>query len=91
MASHYVIAYDICDPRRLRQVHKLLLANAIALQFSVFYARLEPEQLELLVAKLRERIAPRVDKLSLYRVVEFDLSQWDKVNALLIEQQVLVM
>ena len=90
MASHYVIAYDISDPLRLRRVHKLLLAHAIALQYSVFYARLETQQLEELVVKLRDRIAPRVDKLSLYRVIEFDLSQWNKVNARQIEQQVLV-
>ncbi|MFO0762685.1 MAG: CRISPR-associated endonuclease Cas2, partial [Byssovorax sp.] len=36
MRHTYVVAYDVCDPKRLRQVHKTMRGFGDALQLSVF-------------------------------------------------------
>ncbi len=37
--SNVLIAYDICDPRRLARVHRALTRFAVAIQYSVFIAQ----------------------------------------------------
>jgi CRISPR-associated protein Cas2 len=37
----YVVAYDICDQRRLRRVYKTMTAFGYALQYSVFVCDLD--------------------------------------------------
>ncbi|HHQ4593938.1 TPA: CRISPR-associated endonuclease Cas2 [Aeromonas veronii] len=91
MAAKYLIAYDICHPRRLKRIHALLLGYGIALQYSVFYAELAPAQLTRLMAELADQIAPLHDKISVYALHEFDLAQWGRVNARMFNQAVLVL
>lgn len=91
MAAKYLIAYDICQPKRLKRVHSVLLAYGIALQYSVFYAELAPPQLTQLLAELAEQIAPLHDKIAVYHIHEFDLAQWGRVNAQLFNQALLVL
>lgn len=50
MRHYFVVAYDICDPKRLRNVHKYVTGFGDPLQYSVFLCSLT--QLEL--AELRE-------------------------------------
>ena len=46
MASRrYLVCYDICEPRRLRQVAKVLQSYGVRLQYSVFECRLSDLQL----------------------------------------------
>ncbi|MBW3597273.1 MAG: CRISPR-associated endonuclease Cas2 [Planctomycetes bacterium] len=49
MRSVYLIAYDVCDPKRLRKTHKLMCGAGDPLQFSVFRCELsevEKQQLQ---------------------------------------------
>lgn len=40
MRNQYVIAYDICDEKRLRKVHKFVSDHGRQLQYSVYIAAL---------------------------------------------------
>lgn len=66
--ADYVAAYDIADPRRLRQVLKLLLAHAIDRQKSVFEVRLDAVDCERLTAAVSALIDPGQDRFMLLRL-----------------------
>lgn len=72
MGSHrlqrVLICYDISDARRLRRVHRLVKDYAHPLQFSVFVADLNPQQIDLLWGQLEALIDPDVDRLHLFRL-----------------------
>ena len=38
--SHWICSYDICHPKRLNKVHRVLCALGIAINYSVFYLAL---------------------------------------------------
>ncbi|MGQ0619691.1 MAG: CRISPR-associated endonuclease Cas2 [Panacagrimonas sp.] len=41
----YLVTYDVCDPKRLRRVHKLLKGYGEWVQLSVFQCRLSRKRL----------------------------------------------
>ena len=63
---HYLITYDIGDPRRLCRLHRYLKAWAIPVQHSVFTAMLRQAQVEMLVAGIEEIIDEGVDDVRIY-------------------------
>lgn len=66
----YIVCYDIRCPRRLGRVHRYLKRRAIALQYSVFIARLDKPGRELLMRDLRVIIHPQQDDIRLYPLPE---------------------
>ena len=52
MRNSYIVSYDICDPKRLRQVFKAMRAWGDHLQLSVFECQLTPMDLVRLRAEL---------------------------------------
>ncbi|MCC6751960.1 MAG: CRISPR-associated endonuclease Cas2 [Deltaproteobacteria bacterium] len=52
MRQTYIVAYDICDPKRLRKVFKLMRGWGDHLQLSVFQCELNPRELVELRAGL---------------------------------------
>jgi CRISPR-associated protein Cas2 len=52
MRNIYVIAYDICEAKRLRKVHKTMLGHGDPLQYSVFHCALSELELQKLKATL---------------------------------------
>jgi CRISPR-associated protein Cas2 len=62
----YLIAYDICDPRRLGRVHRYLRGAGFPVQYSVFTARLNDRQLKRLMTGLAALIHPGGDDIRLY-------------------------
>jgi CRISPR-associated protein Cas2 len=52
MRQAYIVTYDICHPRRLRRVYKLMLGYGEHLQLSVFRCELNPRELVELRAAL---------------------------------------
>jgi CRISPR-associated protein Cas2 len=56
MRHTYLVAYDISDPKRLRQVFKTMRNWGDHLQFSVFECQLTPTDLALVRSELKEII-----------------------------------
>ena len=52
----YLVAYDICDPKRLRKVAKICEDFGMRRQFSVFFCRLAPVDLVRLKSRLYDVI-----------------------------------
>ena len=63
MRRVYLICYDVCDPKRLRKVHRTLRGAGDSMQYSVFRCQLTTEEKHDLMATLWEIINPGVDRL----------------------------
>lgn len=63
MKSWYLLAYDIRDPKRLRQVAKTLEGYGTRIQYSIFRCRLDRQMLERLRWKLAEIMQAEDDLL----------------------------
>jgi CRISPR-associated protein Cas2 len=67
----WIIAYDIADPQRLRQVHAFLVKHAHAVQYSVFLAVCTEKQLDRLLESISGQISPAVDDVRAYALPEW--------------------
>jgi CRISPR-associated protein Cas2 len=63
MRHSYIVTYDICEPRRLRKVYKLMLGYGDHLQLSVFRCELNHRELVELRTKLSELIHMTEDQV----------------------------
>ena len=63
MQALYLVCYDIADPRRLRQVHKVTVDHGRRLQLSVYECALTGMQLAGLRAQLGDIINHREDQV----------------------------
>jgi CRISPR-associated protein Cas2 len=50
--SHYIVTYDVCDPTRLRKVHRIMRDFGDAIQLSVFACVLSRKDLATLESRL---------------------------------------
>ena len=64
----FLICYDICDPKRLRRVHKTIRDVGLPVQFSVFLANLKQGELDTLVETLSRLIDASEDKINFYHL-----------------------
>jgi CRISPR-associated protein Cas2 len=53
-----LVCYDIRDPRRLREVHKIVTGHGHRVQYSIYRARLDDLQVEQLRWELSRVMAP---------------------------------
>ncbi|MFN3411978.1 MAG: CRISPR-associated endonuclease Cas2 [Exilispira sp.] len=72
---NYFIAYDICDDKRRRKLHKYLKQYGLNVQKSIFQCVVTKEVLENLIFKMRKFMDERVDKLYVYPVCDRCLSK----------------
>lgn len=63
MRQTYIVAYDICDPKRLRTVFKLMKGYGERVQLSVFRCELTHRALVELRARLGSIIQHDVDQV----------------------------
>lgn len=63
MRQAYVVTYDVCDPKRLRKVHKLMCGYGEHLQLSVFRCELNKRELVELRARLSTLINHQQDQV----------------------------
>jgi CRISPR-associated protein Cas2 len=68
VALHYLVAYDIRAPKRLRRVAKVLEDFGLRVQKSVFIALLDERRFFDLKAALRREIDPAVDEVAFVRL-----------------------
>lgn len=64
--TDYLVCYDICEPTRLRRVHRCLRGWGTPIQYSVFHCRLSNGERKLMVSELRGLINPAVDDVRVY-------------------------
>lgn len=63
MRTAYIVTYDICEPKRLRRVYRVLRGYGDHLQLSVFRCELTAMELVELRARLHEAIHHREDQV----------------------------
>jgi CRISPR-associated protein Cas2 len=66
----FLIAYDICDDKRLREVAKLMEAYGKRVQRSVFECSLSKQRLAALVHESKIRMNRLEDKLQIYKLCQ---------------------
>lgn len=64
----FLLAYDICDEKRLYKVRKILEKFALCTQKSAFEAKLSQVALKNLITSLK-KIAKKEDKINLIRIL----------------------
>lgn len=65
MRNVYLVAYDVCDPKRLRKTYRLMCGAGDPVQFSVFRCELSRTELQALRAKLWDVLNPSRDRVML--------------------------
>jgi len=66
--KHWLVAYDIRDPRRLGRIHRYLRKRAFAAQYSVFVFEGNDAMLEALIADLSMLMDTAVDDVRAYHL-----------------------
>jgi len=82
MRQTYVVTYDICDPKRLRKVYKLMLGWGEHLQLSVFQCELNHRELVELRAELARIIHHLHDQVLFVDVGPVEGRGSDSITAL---------
>jgi CRISPR-associated protein Cas2 len=68
MRSHYLVSYDISDPKRLDRVRKLVSDSTERVQYSVYYGQFSERDLAVLREKLRDAVNQRDDQVLFIRL-----------------------
>ena len=63
MRNVYLICYDICDAKRLRQVHRIMKGAGDSMQYSVYRCSLSPAEKQDLMTMLWEVVNLGVDRV----------------------------
>ena len=82
MRQTFVVTYDICDPKRLRKVYKLMLGWGEHLQLSVFQCELNHRELVELRAALARIIHHLEDQVLFVDVGPVEGRGSDSIHAL---------
>jgi len=64
--TDYLICYDICHPKRLLRIHRVLRSRAVALQYSVFLFSGTLLQLQRCLGELENLMDKRCDDIRAY-------------------------
>ena len=64
--NHYIIAYDISDPRRLQRVHRILKRQAFAIGYSVFMYEGTQAVMHACLDEIRKVIDKKQDDVRCY-------------------------
>ena len=68
MRYHVLISYDICNPKRLQKVHRIVSSYGQPLQYSVYISQLSEKDFASLREKLNDTINHRQDKIVMIRL-----------------------
>ena len=63
MRNTYIVSYDISDPKRLRQVFRVMRGWGDRVQLSVFRCEVSPQELVEMRAQLRDAIHAGEDQV----------------------------
>ncbi|WP_207061645.1 CRISPR-associated endonuclease Cas2 [Motiliproteus sp. SC1-56] len=76
----YLITYDISDPKRLRQVFRIMEGYGEWVQLSVFQCRLSPRRYQRLIADLEKEIKQHEDHVLLFKLWAADTQSAEFVS-----------
>lgn len=62
----YLVAYDICEPKRLQRVAGVCEDHGVRVQYSLFECRLEADEFQRFWQALLKEIDPSEDRLVAY-------------------------
>ena len=65
---HYLICYDIANPKRLGKVHRRAVNHAVFVQYSVYYLQGTRAALDIMLDELREVIDDSQDDVRAYMI-----------------------
>lgn len=82
MRTRYLICYDICHPKRLRRVAKLMEGYGVRLQFSVFECALDDKRLNRLKAEAENLLHHDEDQILLVSLGPEDSSHGLRIEAM---------
>ena len=66
--KHWLVAYDICAPRRLRQVHRRLRQEGLTVQYSAFSVLTNDQSIRKLLDDIEALIDTEEDDVRAYHV-----------------------
>ncbi|MEJ2419438.1 MAG: CRISPR-associated endonuclease Cas2 [Exilibacterium sp.] len=66
--AHYLICYDIANPKRLGKVHRRAVSHAVFVQYSVYYLRGSQAQLRTMLEDIEAVIDVAQDDVRAYTV-----------------------
>lgn len=66
--AHYLICYDIANPKRLGKVHRRAVSHAVFVQYSVYYLRGDQAQLQAMLDDIEAVIDAGADDVRAYTV-----------------------
>lgn len=66
--QHFVVCYDIKDPKRLKKVHRLISKELLQIQYSIYYGTLFLQDMDALIAKLERIIDSHHDDVKVYQI-----------------------
>ena len=72
--GHFLVCYDIANPKRLGRVHRCAVKHAVFIQYSVYYLDGSIEQLSGFLNALEQIIDIREDDVRAYRVTPLNLA-----------------
>jgi len=78
--GHFIVAYDICSPKRLRKVANCCLDYGFRAQYSLFECKLSWPQFEIFWQKLLKCIDPDEDRLLAFPIHGAYLDQIRRVG-----------
>jgi len=74
--SHWLVIYDICDPKRLRAVEKIVSRYGIRVQKSVF----ESDANESLILNLQHKLEGVIGKNDSVAIIPLCEEDWQKTE-----------
>jgi len=82
MRTRYLVSYDICNPKRLRQVAKTMEGYGMRLQYSVFECALDGKRVAKLKADLHEILHHEEDQVLFVSLGPEDSSHVLRIEAM---------
>ncbi len=52
----FMVCYDICDPKRLRKVHRVMKGYGIPIQYSIFKCTLSPTNYQRMITRVEKEM-----------------------------------
>jgi len=67
MKLPFIIAYDICDEKRLKTIAKFMERNTIRIQFSIYFICCDRKEIKRIIDNLM-KLMDEEDDIRIYRV-----------------------